>query len=56
MISLAPESLQRLTLKEFKQNPTTTSTGTSPGKKSIIWDSLWSLDMSLERGKAAKKP
>lgn len=27
------------------------STGTSPSKKSVIWDSLWSLDVSLDRGK-----
>lgn len=29
----------------------TTSTGTSPSKKSVIWDSLWSLDVSLDRSK-----
>ena len=27
------------------------STGTSPGKKSVIWDSLWSLDVSLDRSR-----
>ena len=27
------------------------STGTSPSKKSVIWDSLWSLDVSLDRSK-----
>ncbi|KAK0104626.1 oligomeric, coiled-coil, peripheral membrane protein, variant 3 [Cadophora gregata] len=31
-----------------------TSTGTSPAKKSMIWDSLWSLDLSLESGKNKK--
>ncbi|KAI9738932.1 MAG: oligomeric, coiled-coil, peripheral membrane protein [Claussenomyces sp. TS43310] len=31
------------------------STGTSPGKKSMIWDSLWSLDLSLESGNAGKR-
>lgn len=25
--------------------------GTSPNKKSMIWDSLWSLDVSVERAK-----
>ncbi|KFY55917.1 hypothetical protein V497_06615 [Pseudogymnoascus sp. VKM F-4516 (FW-969)] len=29
----------------------TTSAGTSPGKKSVIWDSLWSLDVSIDRGR-----
>ncbi|KAE8452372.1 hypothetical protein EG329_001072 [Mollisiaceae sp. DMI_Dod_QoI] len=28
--------------------------GTSPAKKSMIWDSLWSLDLSLESGKNKK--
>lgn len=30
------------------------STGTSPAKRSMIWDSLWSLDLSLESGKNKK--
>ncbi|RDL42262.1 Taz1-interactin-like proteing factor 1 [Venustampulla echinocandica] len=33
---------------------TTPPAGTSPGKKSVIWDSLWSLDLSLESGRNKK--
>jgi len=39
---------------EDPANAKATSTGTSPSKKSMIWDSLWSLDLSLESGKNKK--
>ncbi|KAF4632552.1 hypothetical protein G7Y89_g5582 [Cudoniella acicularis] len=37
-----------------RATPTQTPTGTSPVRRSVIWDSLWSLDLSLESGKNKK--
>jgi hypothetical protein len=34
--------------------PPARTEGNSPTKRSVIWDSLWSLDMSVESGKNKK--
>ncbi|KAI6708025.1 hypothetical protein JHW43_009449 [Diplocarpon mali] len=49
-------SADRIPNPEHNADPrsNTTSTGTSPAKKSMIWDSLWSLDVSLESGRNKK--
>ncbi|KAL2067422.1 hypothetical protein VTL71DRAFT_1847 [Oculimacula yallundae] len=39
---------------ENNPKPSATPVGTSPAKKSMIWESLWSLDLSLESGKNKK--
>ncbi|RKF58276.1 Autophagy-related protein 11 [Erysiphe neolycopersici] len=53
-IKCRPESMDKGSTSENFQKPATESTMTNLSRRSIIWDSLWSLDLSIESGKSKK--
>lgn len=48
------ESIDKGSTSKNSQKPATESIVTNPSRRSIIWDSLWSLDLSIESGKSKK--
>jgi hypothetical protein len=54
VVSDLPKERRLMVLGGIQDAKATTSTGTSPSKRSMIWDSLWSLDVTLESGRGKK--